>query len=1078
MIIQSALEYVRQGWRVLPLNGISERGTCTCRQGADCSSPGKHPLVNDWRKAATTDTATITGWFDHWPRANLGLVTGEIFDVIDIDSDEGIEQVKLALSRDDLRALSATPHVRTGRQESGWHYYVEPTGLRQGAKLLPGVDIRTVGGYVVAPPSRHISGAQYHFTNSGPASPLVAAPAPILLALDRSARHREPPPPPAASDLSSTSAASSSGRRTWGTGDKRFITDPERYTAAAVRDELAHLVGAPAGAGNDTLNGVAFRLYQFVYGGTLDEDECASMLREAMRERGQRLQRPVNEMEVTRTLESAQSAASFKRDGGLAAANDRQETRHRASAPPRKARAMAPIDAILAHEDKGDHSAFQLTAAILASAVTKLTAAGFTKDKAVGRVVAVLRRDAPPGQCALLAEGSRVAGGSRGLDGDTALTFYLHRGSRWSSALPGPHEAAAEASLRALTSLLGEFEPGDNAIKPRLKSLAETASRPSELLLSILHQASPEMGSSAPSAEIAAGNGGGDLENVQSSGSAPKAAVGGQSPEDEVLLARLVLAAASSRGYPGEIGLLNRQVTAESHTSHERFVAACRKASGGSTLAETLADSGPLAASRLFVAAWNDLNGRMVFDPKNVVRPSPPEHKVPGLRAKEMVDAIAASSPSEPLEIGLPDWLDAAEADRLVSTYGLGLSLRQQAVAVAGGEDLRTPSQVDFAAVGEQSLPQGTQEATVPSPPTLTLVPALRDASAPVMDPRSLLRAVSRLPDLAKMTTEQTNELVELARGADPALASDAKDVLVRRLLPVIGHAVAKLDIKSKADRDDAHQAALLRTLYCIENFDPSAGMKLSTYVYGSSKRAAINWIQRERGELYGSSEEGRERVPARSLDAPAHRIVDDGDAIGLADVIADSKIEDPIESAAAARRVKTLADLVAGLPDRQRQVVTARHGLDGKEPKRFEEIGPEIGLTYLGAQRIYEQAIASLHTDPAAAALGEGREIHEIPARTLQELVADAQKNYREKKSGVKAVLDTEITVVVDEERLRHPNSVAAMDRRYPEGLKGRIAKVLAEEKESRRQSRKGARTPVQPPANVPHYDVQSMSF
>ena len=69
--------------------------------------------------------------------------------------------------------------------------------------------------------------------------------------------------------------------------------------------------------------------------------------------------------------------------------------------------------------------------------------------------------------------------------------------------------------------------------------------------------------------------------------------------------------------------------------------------------------------------------------------------------------------------------------------------------------------------------------------------------------------------------------------------AADARDLLVRRLLPVVGHAIAKLDIKSATDREDARQAGMLRTLSCIERFDPQAGMSLSTYVYGSAQKAA-----------------------------------------------------------------------------------------------------------------------------------------------------------------------------------------------------------------------------------------------
>ena len=1036
-MVRAALDYARKGWRVLPLHGINEGGFCTCNQGASCGSPGKHPLVGDWRNVATTDEKAIAAWFDRWPRANLGLVTGEVFDVIDIDSDEGVEQLKLALSSDQLRALSATPHVRTGRESSGWHYYVSPTGLRQGAKLLPGVDLRSAGGYVVAPPSRHVSGQIYRFTSAGSSAALVAAPEPLLVALDRSARTKEPPAPPTASDLA-LGATSSSGRKTWGTGDKRYINDPVRYTAAAVRAELEKLVAAPAGSGNDNLNGVAFRLFQFVYGGTLGEDECSSMLHEAMRDRGQRLQRPVNEIEVERTIQSAKSAAAYKRDGGLVAASERSAPRHLASVPPPKDRRIGPVDVVLARENKRDRSIFELVTGILADSVTMLLAAGFSKDKAIERVVTAFRRDTPMHH-SLIAEASRIAGCTRGIAGEQSLVLYLTDTSHWSPVLPGPHEEAAAAALSALGLLLSSFEPGDAAVKSRLRSLAETCSRPSQLLLSSLPLAGGKTGSTALEGGTA------NLEGVQNDGSATSAA-DGQLSGDEALLATLVIAAGASRGYPGDLDFLNRQVSAESRSSHDAFVAACRKVSGGSTLAETLADKGPLDAMRLFTAACNDLTGKVLRDPGAITEPPPPEVELSGKRAREVIGHIAAASAPGPLDLVIENPDDLAVAGRLVSAYGLALVVRPCA------------SPPD----GEQSLGQSAQGSASSSPPALTLVPDILDAPAPVADPKALLREVSRLPDLAKMTAQQTNDLVEVARGVDEDLAADARDLLIRRLLPVVGHAIAKLDIKSATDREDARQAGMLRTLSCIERFDPQAGMSLSTYVYGSAQKAAVNWLQRERGDLAGSSELGRERSPARSLDAPARRLVDDDDVIGLADVIADDKSDDPVDVATAVPDVDRLRVAIEGLPERERDVVKAHDGFLDGVGKSFDEIGAELGITATGAQHIYDKGLCHLRD---AMDKGPGQEdvpANAIPARTLEEMATAAQKRFREKKNKPAANIDTEIESVIAEERSRHGGLVADMESRIPEGLHDRLAKLIADGKKARSRERREARPAI----------------
>ncbi len=61
----------------MPLHGINEDGTCTCKQGHKCSSTGKHPIFSGWQLKATTDKNIITNWWNQYPHANIGIPTGE-----------------------------------------------------------------------------------------------------------------------------------------------------------------------------------------------------------------------------------------------------------------------------------------------------------------------------------------------------------------------------------------------------------------------------------------------------------------------------------------------------------------------------------------------------------------------------------------------------------------------------------------------------------------------------------------------------------------------------------------------------------------------------------------------------------------------------------------------------------------------------------------------------------------------------------------------------------------------------------------------------------------------------------------
>lgn len=132
-LAESALWYAEQGIAVFPL------------------CPGsKVPITSNGFKAATTDSDQVAEWWRRTPQANIGLPTGITFDVIDVDGPHGI--VAMAPYVEQIRA-EAIGLVSTPRP-GGLHWYMPPTegrGNRTG--LLPNVDYRGAGGYVVAPPS-------------------------------------------------------------------------------------------------------------------------------------------------------------------------------------------------------------------------------------------------------------------------------------------------------------------------------------------------------------------------------------------------------------------------------------------------------------------------------------------------------------------------------------------------------------------------------------------------------------------------------------------------------------------------------------------------------------------------------------------------------------------------------------------------------------------------------------------------------------------------------------------------------------------------------------------------------------
>ena len=106
----------------------------------------------------------ITRWFFSGKKRNVGIVLGFVSNnlfVIDLDSPELVDYVKSKMPK----LFEATLVVKTSR---GVHLYFRanrPIRTMKFQHKLGEIDIKGEGGYVVAPPSLHPSGAQYEIIN-------------------------------------------------------------------------------------------------------------------------------------------------------------------------------------------------------------------------------------------------------------------------------------------------------------------------------------------------------------------------------------------------------------------------------------------------------------------------------------------------------------------------------------------------------------------------------------------------------------------------------------------------------------------------------------------------------------------------------------------------------------------------------------------------------------------------------------------------------------------------------------------------------------------------------------------------
>jgi hypothetical protein len=128
--------------------------------------------MSGWQNAATTDPTTIRQWFEgQFKDCGLGIATGECRNryliVVDIDDREQYRGSDTLADLEQLHGkLPDTLEVITG--SGGRHvYFLTDAPIRNEAsgRLGQGIDIRGIGGQVLAPPTVHPNGKEYQWAD-------------------------------------------------------------------------------------------------------------------------------------------------------------------------------------------------------------------------------------------------------------------------------------------------------------------------------------------------------------------------------------------------------------------------------------------------------------------------------------------------------------------------------------------------------------------------------------------------------------------------------------------------------------------------------------------------------------------------------------------------------------------------------------------------------------------------------------------------------------------------------------------------------------------------------------------------
>ncbi|MBP31656.1 MAG: hypothetical protein CL858_28395 [Cupriavidus sp.] len=281
-MVEHALIYARHGIPVLPCNPATKQPLVPRDEDANGNPI---PKTGGLYKA-TCDEAQIRAWWREHPHAMIGLRTGPESGLFAIDQDvpkkpgdpDGVAAWEWVTAAHGDVPTTHTHITPSGGLHLLFAYPESITITNSRGALPPGIDVRGIGGYIIAAPSRRADGREYRLAQPEHAFQFARVPDRLLDLL----RKAEPTPASKVSPRAEVAPEHEPDARSNGGRSRAINGDvPDSYILRAVEEECAAVAQAPRGQRNSVLNVAAFKLGTFVGAGRLDAGTATHRLLEA-----------------------------------------------------------------------------------------------------------------------------------------------------------------------------------------------------------------------------------------------------------------------------------------------------------------------------------------------------------------------------------------------------------------------------------------------------------------------------------------------------------------------------------------------------------------------------------------------------------------------------------------------------------------------------------------------------------------------------------------------------------------------------------------------------------------------------